>query len=380
MRILTAGESHGTGNVAIIEGFPKGVTLKEDVVNQELRRRASGVGRGKRMDIEADRVEFLAGLRNTITLGSPIAVYVKNKDMHILPQARTDELAALTVARPGHADLAGVLKYHESDIRNILERASARETVARVCIGSICKQFLSVFNIRIASFTVSVAGIISHKKPKDVVDIITKTKASQLNCIDSVAEGRMRKEIESCAGRGDTAGGVIEVWAQGLCPGVGSVMHFDKRLDGRLALGLMSIPAVKGVENGLGFAASSRYGSQVHDPISYSAGRGFFRTTNNAGGIEGGMSTGEPIILRLAMKPIATLREPLDSVDVRTGRKAKAPAVRSDTCAIAACGVIAESMVAITITESFLEKFGCDTLDEIKANYKSFLKSIFRKG
>jgi chorismate synthase len=377
MRILTAGESHGEYNVAILEGFPKGVKIEEKIVNEELALRMSGFGRGKRMSIERDRVSIVSGLRNKQTLGSPIAMLVKNKDAKIFGQ-KIDNLPSLSVPRPAHADLAGALKYGEPDIRNILERSSARETVARVCVGSLCKQFLLNFDIKIKGFTISVGNISSPIKPAGVVDIIKKTKNSQLNCLDRQKEKMMIAQIKKCEKNGDSLGGVVEVWIEGVCPGLGNPMHFDRRLDAKLAHYLMGIPAIKGVEVGLGFEYATKTGSVSHDSIYHSPKDGFKRKTNNSGGIEGGMATGSAIVVRLAMKPISTLTNPLDSVDIISKKKEKAPAVRSDICAIVACGVIAESMSAIAITESFLEKFGCDSLNEIRRNYKGYIDSIKR--
>ena len=368
MRILTAGESHGEYIVAILEGFPKGVKVEEKIINQELKKRSSGAGRGKRMSIEKDKVFIASGLRNKISLGSPIALLVKNKDAKIFTQ-KADNLAPLSVPRPAHADLAGALKYGDKDIRNILERASARETVSRVGVGSICKQFLSNFNIRIASFTVGLGDVISDKRPKSVSEILRKTKNSKLNAIDK--EKLMLSEIKAAQKNKDTLGGIVEVWIEGLPAGLGSCMHFDRRLDSKLAALLMAIPAIKGVEIGLGFEYSLARGSEAHDAIYHSKNKGFYRKTNNSGGIEGGISTGEPIVVRVAMKPIATLGKPLDSVNIRTKKKQKAPLVRSDTCAIVACAVIAESVSAIAISESMLDKFGSDSLSEIKTNYRN---------
>ncbi len=375
MRILTAGESHGEYNVAILEGFPKGVKVEEKIINEELSLRMSGFGRGKRMQLERDRVNIVAGMRNKYTLGSPIAMLVKTKDAKIFSQSK-DNLAALNVPRPSHADLAGALKYGETDVRNILERSSARETVARVCVGSVCRQFLLNFNIKIKSFIVSVGGICSDVKPKNISEIIKKTKNSLLNCPDKEKEKLMVAQVKKCMQSGDSLGGVVEVWVEGACPGLGSPMHFDQRLDAKLAAYLMGIPAIKGVEIGSGFEYASKFGSVSHDQIDYSAKDGFMRKTNNSGGIEGGMTNGSTIIVRLAMKPIATLANPLESVNIISKKKEKAPAVRSDTCAIVACSVIAESMSAIAVTESFLDKFGCDSLDEIKRNYNSYIASI----
>ena len=379
MRVLTAGESHGDSIVAILEGFPKGIRIQEKIINQELAKRMSGAGRGKRMSIEKDKVNIVSGLRNKLSLGSPIAMLVKNKDAKIFAQ-KPDSLSPIYVPRPSHADLAGGLKYNEKDMRNILERASARETVARVCVGSICKQFILNFGIKFASFTVSLGGIICKNKPSSFAEIIKKTKNSKLNCIDQGKEKLMLKEINSAAGAGDTLGGVVEVWIDSVPPGLGSFMHFDKRLDTRLSAYLMSIPAVKGVEIGLGFEYAYKRGSVCHDAIYPSSSKGFKRKTNNSGGIEAGLSNGETIVLRLAMKPIATLGKPLDSVNILSKKAKKAPLIRSDVCAIVACAVIAENMAAIGITEAFLDKFGCDTLGEIKSNYKNYLKSHIKKS
>ncbi|MFA7676879.1 MAG: chorismate synthase [Candidatus Omnitrophota bacterium] len=376
MRILTAGESHGQANIAILEGFPKGVKIDTKIIDQELKRRASGPGRGKRMSIESDRVQVLSGLRNKITLGSPIALSVKNKDTAIFSQT-PDKLSDMNVPRPAHADLAGALKYGDVDVRNILERSSARETVARVCVGSVCKQFLSNFRIQIASFTLSLGEVISDKKPASIREIIDKTKKSKLNSLDK--EKQMLAEIDKAKKCKDTIGGVIEIWVSGLPAGLGSCMHYDRRLDARLSCNLMSIPAIKGVEVGLGFEYTLMRGSEAHDVICYSKNKGVYHKANNSGGIEGGMSTGEPIVLRIAMKPISTLAEPLDSVNLKTKKTEKSPRVRSDTCAIVACGVIAESMSAIVIAEAMLEKFGFDSIREIKANYDNYLKYIKNK-
>ncbi|MCK4917004.1 MAG: chorismate synthase [Candidatus Omnitrophica bacterium] len=382
MRILTAGESHGQGNVAVIEGFPKGIKIEAETINAELKRRMSGFGRGKRMTIEDDKVEILSGVRNKITLGSPIAIFIKNTDSRIFAEQK-DELPELSIPRPSHADLSGAMKYGEKDVRNILERSSARETVARVSVGAICKQFLLNFGIRICSYVTDVGSISSDKKPFNYEDILNKTKNSRLNCIDKNKERLMIKEIENTEKEKDSIGGIVEVWIDGICPGLGSFMHFDTRLDAKLSFYLMGIPAVKGVEVGLGFEYAKKRGSQSHDSIYYTKNKedrsnptGFYRKTNNSGGIEGGISTGEPIILRAAMKPIATLRKPLDSVNLKGMTKEKAIVERSDTCAIVACGVIAESMSAIAITESFLDKFGCDSFKDIQLNYKSYIKKL----
>lgn len=372
MRILTAGESHGSYEVGIIEGFPKGVTIKQEFINKELKRRMAGFGRGKRMDIEADTVGIVSGVRDEVTLASPIAVLVKNKDARILSD-KPDNLPPLLIPRPGHADLAGALKFNESDIRNILERSSARETVMRVAIGSICKQFLANFSVDIASFTIGVGAINSTIRPKNIKDLRNKLKDSQLNCIDRLAESKMISQIKQAQIDKDTLGGVVEIWLEGVCPGLGSFMHFDKRLDTILSGYLMSIPAVKGVEIGLGFEYAHQLGSKTHDAIYYSKEKGFYHKTNNSGGIEAGLSNGETIVLRIAMKPIPTLLNPLDSVNLKTKKSQKAIVERSDTCAISACGVVAEAMAAIALTQAYLDKFGGDHLSEIISNYKSYI-------
>ncbi|MDD4954630.1 MAG: chorismate synthase [Candidatus Omnitrophica bacterium] len=375
MRILTAGESHGECLSAIIEGFPKGVRIEQDFIDQELKRRMSGVGRGRRMAIESDKAEIVSGLRNKITLGSPITILVRNKDVKIFSQNK-DELPILSIPRPAHADLSGALKYNESDIRNILERASARETASRVCAGAVCKQFLLNFNIDIASFTVGVGSVISDVKPKTVSEIKTKVKSSQLNSIDPKKEKLMISEIKKIEEEKDSLGGIIEIWIEGMPVGIGSFMDYKARLDAKLAYYLMGIPAVKSVEVGLGFNYGKARGSVSHDEIYYSKTKGFYRESNNSGGIEGGISTGEPIVLRIAMKPIATLRRPLNSVNLITKKAEKAIVERSDTCAIAACAVIAENMAAIAVMESFLDKFGSDTLSEIKTAYRAYAKNL----
>lgn len=375
MRFLTAGESHGKYLVAILEGFPKGVRIEEGFINKELKRRQAGYGRGKRMNIENDKVEIVGGLRNKITLGSPIALLIKNKDVHIFSQSR-DFLSEINTPRPAHADLAGVLKYGETDITNILERASARETAARVAVGAVCKQFLNEFKIEVASFTRSLGKVEVLFNPSSVSQIKKKTSSSLVNCVDKVSEKEILQEIEEAKQDKDTLGGVIEVWAEGVPAGLGSFMHFDRRLDTKLAGYLMSIPAIKGVEIGSGFSYAKTRGSVSHDEIYYSKNKGFYHKTNSSGGIEGGVSTGERIVLRIAMKPISTLGKPLSSVNIKTRKKSPSPGIRSDVCAVAAGGVVAEAMVAIAICESFLEKFSSDTLLEIKRNYSSYLKNL----
>jgi chorismate synthase len=344
LRFLTAGESHGRALVAILEGMPAGLKVDIQKINQELRRRQSGFGRGRRMQIEQDRAQILSGLKAGITLGSPIALLIENKDSAI------EKLSKVTCPRPGHADLAGFLKYGFTDIREALERASARSTAATVAIGAICKIFLFGFNIKISSRVLSIGG-------------------------ESGASGMKKKILEAKANK-DTVGGIFEVKAVAVPVGLGSYAHADRRLDARLAQGIMSIPGIKAVGIGLGFGYADKFGSQVHDAIYYSKAKGYFRNTNNAGGIEGGVSNAGDIILRACMKPISTLMKPLDSVNIITHKSAKAAVERSDICVVEAAGVIAESVCAFVLTEAFLEKFGSDSVSDIKESYKIYLKRI----
>ena len=344
LRCLTAGESHGKGIIAILEGMPAGLKVDSSLINKELRRRQEGFGRGKRMQIEKDSAQLISGLKNNLTLGSPLALLIQNKDASI------EQLKKVVCPRPGHADLAGLLKYGFSDIREVLERASARSTAATVAIGAICKIFLEEFNIKISSRVLSVGG-----------------RATKQEMIDKIAEAVSKK---------DTLGGIFEVTAKSVPLGLGSYVQPDRRLDGKLSAGMMSIPGIKAVEIGLGFGYADKFGSACHDAIYYNKNKGYFRKTNNAGGIEGGISNGEAIILRACMKPICTLMSPLDSVDINTKRPSKAAVERSDICVVEAAGVIAESVSAYVLTDAFLEKFGGDALRDIKDNYKNYLKRI----
>ncbi|PIP20712.1 MAG: chorismate synthase [Candidatus Omnitrophica bacterium CG23_combo_of_CG06-09_8_20_14_all_40_11] len=352
LRYLTAGESHGKGLVAILEGMPAGLKLDLAKINQELKRRQAGLGRGKRMQIEKDKTQIISGLKKGITLGSPIAFLIENKDFSI------ERLPRVTCPRPGHADLAGLLKYGFADARNVLERASARETASRVGIGAICKIFLAEFRIRISSHVLSIGG-----------------ESTRLAMIKKISEAKDNK---------DTVGGIFEVIVKGAPCGLGSYVQADRRLDGRIAQAVMSIPGVKGVEIGLGFGYADKFGSEVHDAIYYtknksltcSGRQGYFRKTNHAGGIEGGISNGEDIILRACMKPISTLTHPLDSVNIITKKPAKATVERSDICVVESAGVIAESVLAYVLADTFLEKFGSDCLSDIKDNYHNYLKKM----
>ena len=373
----TAGESHGKCLIAMVEGFPAGVFIDEAVINKEMKRRQGGLGRGGRMQIEEDRVEIVSGIRKNITLGSPICLTIKNSDYKI------DELPPVTRPRPGHADLAGVIKYNQKDARNILERASARETAARVAAGAVAKILLSLFGIGVFGYVKGIGGINSDKFVKDI-DVAEKIREkSPVYCIDQDIEGKIIEKIKQTAEKGDSLGGVIEVIVHGLPVGLGSHTQWDLRLDARLAFALMSVQAIKGVELGLGCNAADKFGSEVHDEIFYEKPKqdksltgGFKRLTNNAGGIEGGISNGEPIVVRAYMKPIPTLKKPLRSVDLLTKEPIMATYERSDVCAVPAASVVCESMVAFEIARAFLEKFGEDSIDEVKRNYEGYLSGI----
>jgi len=341
---MTAGESHGRALVAVLEGMPAGLKIDLAKINQELKRRQSGFGRGKRMQIEKDRAEIISGLKNSRTLGSPICLLIENKDSSI------EKLSPVLCPRPGHADLAGLLKYGFSDIREVLERASARSTASGVGIGALCKIFLSEFAIGISSRVVCIGG--------------KQDKQEAMNKVNQAIKCR------------DTVGGIFQVRVRGVPVGLGSYAHADRRLDGRLAQGVMSIPGIKGVEIGLGFGYAQGFGSQVHDAIYYKRGKGYMHKTNNAGGIEGGISNGEDIVVRACMKPICTLMNPLDSVNINTKKSSKAATERSDTCVVEAAGVVAESAVAFVLADAFLDKFGSDCLKDIKVSYKDYLKRI----
>jgi chorismate synthase len=394
IRFLTAGESHGPALTTVVEGFPAGIPLTHADIQAELERRRKGYGRGGRMKIEGDRVEILSGVRQGLTLGSPIALLIRNNDwerwkavMAAEPGENQEEVeiaadgrlakvdAVITKARPGHADLAGALKYHQSDIRNILERASARETAARVGAGAVARRFLQEFGIEVTSGVLRIGSVEAAHPPADLRQYRTNVANSPVSTPDSGATEEMTVEIDRAKQAGDSLGGVIEVLADGAPAGLGSHVHWDRRLDARLAAALMSIPAIKGVEVGLGFEAAGLPGSRVHDPISYSVS-GFCRQSNHAGGIEGGISNGETIRLRIAMKPIPTLYKPLATVDINSKASVTASVERSDTCAVPAAAVVAEAMVCWVLAEAFLEKFGGDYLGETRANYQNYLQQI----
>jgi chorismate synthase len=375
LRWSTAGESHGPELLAILEGIPAGLPLLVEDVDKDLARRQRGYGRGGRMKIETDRVKLNAGVRGGETLGSPIALVVTNRDFanwagRMGPEPFAEPPDALTRPRPGHADLSGGLKYDRHDLRDILERASARETAARVAVGAVCRKLLGAVGIEVFAHVVAI-GHVQAAVPPDLSleEMRTRSRASDLACADGSAEEAMRAAILEAAHAGDTLGGVFEVVATGVPPGLGSHVQWDRKLDGRLAQALMCIHAIKGVEVGLGFEAARRRGSEVHDAIGYdAASHTFTRPSNRAGGLEGGITNGMPVVCRAAMKPIATLKRALPSVDVRSKETFEAAFERSDVCAVAAASVVGEAMVATTLAEALLEKFGGDSLRELSDN------------
>ena len=373
LRYLTAGESHGKCLVAILEGMPGGLPLDPERINQELRRRQHGYGRGGRMQIEHDTVQVLSGVRRGKTMGSPLALEIMNKDFTI------DALPVVTRPRPGHADLTGALKYDQEDIRAILERASARETAARVAVGAACRQLLEAFEIDLISYVVRVGGIdAAPPKTLSVEQIRRQVDQSPLRCADPAAERKMMKLIDTVKVAGDTVGGTIEVVATGVPVGLGSHVHYDRKLDARIAGALMSIQAIKAVELGDGVRVSQVKGSELHDEIFYAKDKGFYRKTDRGGGFEGGMTTGAPLIVRLHMKPLSTLRRPLKSVDIKTKQPFVATVERSDVSAVPAAGVIAEAVMAFELANALLEKFGGDSLGEVQRNWRSYLQQLRR--
>lgn len=379
-RYLTAGESHGPQLSAIIEGLPAGIHLAVETLNHDLARRQLGYGRGDRMKIEKDTAQILSGVRWGETIGSPVTLVVQNRDwenwsekMSPLPEFR-DDASAVTRPRPGHADLSGVMKYNHSDVRNVLERSSARETAIRVAVGAVAKALLAEFGIKVGGFVTGLGGISATTPDQSLDTLWQMAAASETSCCDPVAEVEMKRVIDAAQSGGDTLGGVVEVQVTGVPPGLGSYVQWDRKLDARLAMALMSVQAIKGVEVGIGFEAACRPGSRVHDEIFYD--KGYIRTSNNAGGIEGGMSNGEPIVVRAAMKPIPTLYSPLRSVDMVTHEAFEAAVERSDTCAVPAALVVAEAVVAIEIANALMEKFGGDSLVEIRRNLDGYREQI----
>jgi chorismate synthase len=379
LRFTTAGESHGRGLVAIVEGVPAGLSVAAARIDAELKRRMAGYGRGARMKIEADQIEWLAGVRGGETIGAPIAMLIWNRDWThwqdvMAPEGvpGAERRRRVTRPRPGHADLTGALKFDREDARDILERASARETAARVACGAVGKLLLGEFGVTIGSHVVELGAVRADPPAPLPASLNDAADRSPVRCLDPEAERAMMSGIDAAKAAGDTLGGIVEVVALGVPVGLGSHASWDGKLDGRLAQAVMSIPAVKGVELGLGFEAARRPGSEVHDEIL----PGFRRSTNRAGGTEGGMTTGEPLVLRAAMKPIATLKSPRATVDLATGATAQAQSERSDVTAVPAVGVIAEAMVALVLAQAMIEKFGGDSLREMKSNVDGYTQHV----
>ena len=370
IRFLTGGESHGKGLVGIIKGFPANLYFDIDYINNELKRRQKGYGRGNRMNIEIDEVLVLSGINNGHTTGNPISIMIKNKGTNI-------DLVEITRPRPGHGDLAGSLKYNQKGGRNTLERASARETAMRVAVGSICKLLLKEFNIQIYSHVIQIGQIKSFKNYYNGIDKedLVKADESSVRVLDGQVEDLMVKTIEEAKKEGDTLGGIVELIVANVPVGLGSYTNWDRKLDGKIAYSIMSIPGIKGVEIGLGFNTSSSFGSQVHDEIYYDD-NSYYRETNNAGGIEAGVSNGEDIVLRAAMKPIPTLKRPLKTVDMKTKEGVLAQFERSDVCAVPSTSIVAEGMLSYVLANEMMLKFGGDSMEEIKTNYENYINSL----
>lgn len=385
LRYITSGESHGKCLTSILEGIPANVLIDIDEINLEMKKRQSGYGRGGRMKIESDKVEILSGMRGKVTIGSPIAIQIMNKDYenwtnYMNPVDDIDnETKKVNNVRPGHADLVGTLKYDFDDARNVLERSSARETASRVAVGALCKQVLKQFNIEFASHIVKIGNakidkIYDFDYIKDNVDL------SEVRCVDKNIEKLMIKEIDFAKENKDTLGGIIEIRVKNVPPGLGSYIHYDKKIDAHIAMNIMSIQAIKGVEIGIGFEVASNKGSDVMDEIFYNKEKGIYRETNRLGGIEGGMTTGDEILIRCAMKPIPTLYKPLNSININTLENYKATVERSDTCAVPACSIVCENVVAFVILQFFLEKFGKDNIEDIKKSYTSYMNRLGDRG
>ncbi len=377
LRYFTAGETHGKCLTAIIEGMPSGVRIDINEINDALYRRQQGYGRGGRMKIESDRAEILSGVRNGYTLGSPIAIKIENRDWanweSIMNPENASSERSVTTPRPGHADLVGGMKYNHRDLRNVLERASARETAARVAVGAVCAQLLKHFSVYFNTRTVSIGSVRDNVSVLDDAAFEIARK-SQVGFCSEMSEKEAIEYIENAKQMGESLGGVVETVVKNVPPGLGSYAQYDRKLDANIAFSAMSIQAIKGVEIGMGFECADNYGSKVHDMIYYDTK--YSRSTNNAGGIEGGMSNGEPIVVRAAMKPIPTLYNPLDTVEINTKEKMKASVERSDICAIYACSVVLESVVSFEIAKAFLDKFGGDCIDDLQSSYNSYMERI----
>ena len=382
LRYLNAGESHGKGLMAVLEGVPAGLPLTAETINRDLARRQGGYGRGGRMRIEKDQIEFYCGVRKGKTLGNPLGLLIRNRDwdnwqdvMAAEPGPPSTE-RVVTRPRPGHADLVGAIKYGHRDIRNVLEKASARETAIRVAIGAVAKALLAEFDVQVMSYTIRIGSVVAPRVD-DYVAAFERVEQSQVRCADAAASEKMIERIRSAKHKGDSLGGVFEVVVTNPPIGLGSYAQWDRRLSARLAMAAMSIQAMKGVEIGMGFESAQRFGSEVHDDIYPSEIRpGFERKTNNAGGLEGGITNGQPIVLRVAMKPIATLYQPKHSVDIRTKEPFEATVERSDICTVPAAGVVGEAVIAYEMANAMLEKFSGDCLDEMKRNFAAYQEYV----
>ena len=385
LRYLTSGESHGKSLISILDGIPANIELNIDEINYELEKRQGGYGRGGRMKIEKDKINILGGVRGKITLGGPISIEIKNKDyenwiQYMNPMDNIDfETKKVEKVRPGHADLVGCLKYDFEDARNVLERSSARETASKVAVGAICKQVLKNFNIDFTSHVVQI-GSVKDNNSYDFDYIKENVDKSAVRCINKDVEKEIIKEIDKVKSEGDTLGGVVEIRVKNLIPGLGSYTQFDKKIDGELAMHLMSVQAIKGIEIGIGFDVANNYGSNVMDEIYYNNEDGIKRKTNQLGGIEGGMTTGEELVIRCAMKPIPTLYKPLKSININTLESYSASIERSDNCAVPACSVVCENVVAFVICKYFLDKIGGDNLNDLKSNYNTYIKRLGDRG
>ncbi|KAA0783713.1 MULTISPECIES: chorismate synthase [Bacillus] len=379
MRYITAGESHGPQLTTIIEGVPAGLPLVADDINEELARRQKGYGRGRRMQIETDQAQIVSGVRHGETLGSPIALVVENRDFAhwtkimgaepLTEQEEKEMKRKVTKPRPGHADLNGAIKYGHRDMRNVLERSSARETTVRVAAGSVAKKVLAELGITVAGHVIEIGGVEAQEITySSIEELKSITEASPVRCLDEESGNQMMKAIDDAKANGDSIGGIVEVIVEGMPIGIGSYVHYDRKLDAKLAAAIMSINAFKGVEIGIGFEAAHRPGSEVHDEILWNEEHGYTRRTNNAGGLEGGMTTGMPIVVRGVMKPIPTLYKPLQSVDIETKEPFTASIERSDSCAVPAASVVAEAVVAWELATALIEQFGLDRMDLIREN------------
>ncbi|EEK79807.1 chorismate synthase [Bacillus cereus] len=379
MRYITAGESHGPQLTTIIEGVPAGLSIVADDINEELSRRQKGYGRGRRMQIETDQVQIVSGVRHGETLGSPIALVVENRDFAhwtkimgaepLTEQEEKEMKRKVTKPRPGHADLNGAIKYGHRDMRNVLERSSARETTVRVAAGAVAKKVLAELGIKVAGHVIEIGGVQAKEITySSIEELKSITEESPVRCLDEEAGKQMMKAIDDAKANGDSIGGIVEVVVEGMPIGLGSYVHYDRKLDAKLAAAIMSINAFKGVEIGIGFEAARRPGSEVHDEILWDEEHGYTRRTNNAGGLEGGMTTGMPVVVRGVMKPIPTLYKPLQSVDIDTKEPFSASIERSDSCAVPAASVVAEAVVAWELATALLEQFGVDRMDLIREN------------